>query len=142
MMEPVDWQVVQGRRAAPLPRFGTDEAAEIESFPVMIRLGQIQSQLAALTRTVERMGRALEQMEGDYRAAGPARVARPRDTDNGPVVPYGITARPNPMTHPLTPLNSAVIPENNREDALASVRALFATRRRPWWQRLPDILRG
>ena len=142
MMEPVDWQVVQGRRAGPLPRYGADEAAEIESFPVMIRLGQIQGQLAVLTQRVERMSRVLEQVEREYGEGGTARLSPRHADDDNPVVPYGITARPNPMTHPLTPLNSAVIPENNRDDALAGVRALFAARRRPWWQRLPDILRG
>jgi excisionase family DNA binding protein len=54
-------------------------------------------------------------------------------------LPQGITARPNPMTHPATQFRPACV--TNRDDALAPVRELFKSRRRDWWQRLPLVAR-
>jgi hypothetical protein len=52
-------------------------------------------------------------------------------------IPVGITARPNPMTHPETVISSWRLV--SREEALAPIReALDPARRQPWWQRLAN----
>lgn len=58
------------------------------------------------------------------------------------LIPHGITARPNPMTHPETVISSWRL--LSREEALASVRAALdpAHRRNAWWQRLTNPARG
>ena len=56
--------------------------------------------------------------------------------------PTGITARPNPMTHPLSCVHPAV--DRPRDEVLDPVRELFLRhgRQRPWWRRLPVMQRG
>jgi hypothetical protein len=136
--EPVEWQRPLAAHEPALLHL-VDEDAAVERFPVMVRLGQIQDQLAALTRSVERLERVVERLEQSGTVAAPGRA---RAVESTALVPAGVTARPNPMTHPLTPLNRAVVPDGSRDDVLAGVRQLFATRRRSWWQRLPNLLRG
>jgi excisionase family DNA binding protein len=54
--------------------------------------------------------------------------------------PAGVTARPNPMTHPATVFNSWRL--TSREEALAPLRALLQPESRgPWWQRLAPGMR-
>src|SRR5262249_53328513 len=55
--------------------------------------------------------------------------------DGGPV-PFGITRRPNPMTHPKRGTAGAALPY--RDAALEPWRALLETKRTQgrWWQRL------
>ena len=116
-----------------------DGAQAIDGFPVMVRLGQVQGQIAQLVQSVDQISRALHRLEqlvvaGEFNVRGSAQAACAR-------FPVGITARANPMTHPLTPLSVPIAADTSRDDALAPVRARFQ-RRRPWWQRLPDVLRG
>ena len=112
---------------------------DVESFPVMVRLSEVQGQIAALNRRLDRFGDTLERLEQALADGALARAAF-RGAE-GPF-PQGVTARANPMTHPITPLTARAAPDSGRDEALASVRALFTMRRRPWWQRLPDLLRG
>ena len=51
-------------------------------------------------------------------------------------IPHGITARPNPMTHPEEVISSWRL--LSREEALAPIRAALdpAQRRHAWWQKL------
>jgi hypothetical protein len=133
--DPVEWPRAQDAQQESWPAV-EDEVVDLEGFPVMVRLSQIQSQVAYLTQTLERMNQTIERLErgladGVLGARAPMREA----------VPYGVTARANPMTHPITPLSARSVPDQSREDALASVRALFNPPK-PWWQRLPDLLRG
>jgi hypothetical protein len=114
-----------------------DEPADVEGFPVMVRLGELQGQIGALARRMERFGEVLERLEQAIAGGAFARAARGADEP----FPAGVTARANPMTHPVTPPSARTAPDTGRDEALATVRALF-TRRRPWWQRLPDLLRG
>ncbi len=116
-----------------------DEPVDIESFPVMVRLGEVQGQIAALNRRLDRFADTLDRLE---RALSDPAMARASFHDAEEPFPQGITARANPMTHPMTPLSARAAPDSGRDEALASVRALFMMRRRPWWQRLPDLLRG
>jgi len=116
-----------------------DEPMDVESFPVMLRLNEVQGQIAALNRRLDRFADTLERIEQVLcdRSAPRASVCGAEEP-----VPQGVTARANPMTHPITPLSARVAPDTGRDEALAGVRALFLMRRRPWWQRLPDLLRG
>lgn len=115
-----------------------DESVDVDGFPVMVRLTEIQHQLGALVRRMERFGEALERIEETIARGALARAGRELDE------PFrnGVTARANPMTHPVTPPSVRAPVDTGREEALATVRALFARSRRPWWQRLPDLLRG
>jgi hypothetical protein len=114
------------------------EPVDVEGFPVMVRLGEVQAQIAALSRRLERFGDVLERME---QAIADGALARSGFRAGEEPFPQGVTARANPMTHQVTPLSARAAPDSGRDEALASVRALFM-RRRPWWQRLPDLLRG
>jgi hypothetical protein len=116
-----------------------DEPMDVESFPVMVRLSEVQSQIAALNRRLDRVGDVLERLD---QAIRDGLVARATTRGAEEPFPQGVTARANPMTHPVTPLSARAAPDTGRDEALASVRALFTMRRRPWWQRLPDLLRG
>jgi hypothetical protein len=53
--------------------------------------------------------------------------------------PHGITARPNPMTHPSSVFTPARGPAG--EELLQPVRHLFKRDepRRPWWQKIPVV---
>lgn len=114
-----------------------EDAAEIETFPVMIRLNEIRHEVHALHQQISHFGSALDRME---RIVGDGLIAARVSMQPIGVAPVGITARANPMTHPITPMSSSRSHDNGRDEALASVRALFVTaRRRPWWQRLPLI---
>ena len=115
-----------------------DEPADVEGFPVMVRLGELQGQIGALARRMERFADVLDRL--DQAIAGGA-LARASSRGADEPFPTGVTARANPMTHPVTPPSARTAPDTGRDEALATVRALF-TRRRPWWQRLPDLLRG
>lgn len=63
-----------------------------------------------------------------------------RPVDEPEPFPVGITARPNPMTHPCNgrrdPYSAA------RDELLEPVRVLFKPRRRTWWNRLPMVARS
>jgi excisionase family DNA binding protein len=132
------------------------------------RTAQLQEQVVTLSRTVDQLSGLLAQREPErpYASAAPAtgeerprppahippRARRPADTstgvpaaflhpitdDDGPV-PAGITARPNPMTHPATLFRPSCV--GNRDEALAPERELFKGRRRVWWYRLPLVAR-
>jgi hypothetical protein len=54
-------------------------------------------------------------------------------------LPHGITARPNPMTHPATTFSAVRGPAG--EELLQPVRHLFKRdeQRRPWWQKFPVV---
>jgi hypothetical protein len=135
--EPVEWP--RGHEAQPegWPSGVEDDTADLDGFPVMVRLSQVQSQVAYLTQTVERMNQTIERLERGLADGTLGARAGWRDPP-----PYGITARANPMTHPITPLSTrSSMTDHSREDALATVRALF-NRPKPWWQRLPDLLKG
>lgn len=114
-----------------------EEAGEIETFPVMIRLNEIRHEVLVLHQQMTHFGSMLDRME---RIVGDGFVAARVAMQPVGVAPVGITARANPMTHPITPMSSIRSHDNGRDEALASVRSLFATaRRRPWWHRLPLI---
>ena len=138
--EIVSWSRILEHRHNPGANMVRDDGApEIDGFPVMVRLGQVQGQIAQLVQSVDQISRALHRLEqlvvaGEFNVRGTGQAA-------GAPFPVGITARANPMTHPLTPLSLPIIADTSRDHALAPVRALFQ-RRRPWWQRLPDVLRG
>ena len=138
--EPIDWELVLDQRREPSPEdMESEDGADLDAFPVMVRLSQVQSQIGYLTQTVERLSQTVERVErglvdGTIVRAGWRAAESP--------FPNGITARANPMTHPVTPLSVRPERDHSRDDALASVRALFVHSRRPWWQRLPDLLRG
>lgn len=76
------------------------------------------------------------------------RGSRPVRRDPEPTVievenlpPVGITARPNPMTHPTPKVVMA--PSPSRDELLEPVRSLFTREsRRSWWQRLPVVARS
>lgn len=52
-------------------------------------------------------------------------------------VPVGITARPNPMTHPASAIRRS--PEPDRDQLFAPVQELFSARdRRGWWGKRPS----
>jgi hypothetical protein len=84
-----------------------------------------------------------------YRSEPAARPAAPRMPE--PVsepepeppafssLPHGITARPNPMTHPATTFSAVRGPAG--EELLQPVRHLFKRdeQRRPWWQKFPVV---
>jgi hypothetical protein len=138
--EPIDWDLVLDQQRAPSPEPADNEdGVDLDAFPVMVRLSQVQSQIGYLTQTIERLSQTVERVErglvdGTIFRAGWRAAESP--------FPNGITARANPMTHPVTPLSIRPERDHSRDDALASVRALFTHSRRPWWQRLPDLLRG
>ena len=108
-----------------------DDDGETEEFPVMVRLGEVQYQIAALARRIEHLGETIDRLEQGVRLI---RIGEEP-------LRQGVTARANPMTHPVTPFSAPTTLDTGRDEALASVRELFM-RRRPWWQRLPDLLRG
>jgi len=111
-----------------------DDVDDAESFPVMVRLGEIRGEIGILTEQISRFGESLERLErtvGDGVLA--ARFAARGDTER---FPAGVTARANPMTHPVTPMSARGPMDTGRDEALETVRNLFM-RRRPWWQRLP-----
>jgi hypothetical protein len=139
-LEPIDWEQVLVQRGDPSPEVVEDEdGVDLDGFPVMVRLSQVQSQIAYLTQTVERLSQTVERVERGLVDGTIVRAGwRAADTP----FPSGITARANPMTHQVTPLSARAERDSSRDDALASVRALFAQTRRPWWQRLPELLRG
>jgi hypothetical protein len=116
-----------------------DGAVDIERFPVMIRLSQIQGEIRSLAVRLDDLHTILERLE--RAGTGGLGLMRPVWQGVAEPIPYGITARANPMTHPVTPLSADRTADVGREEALAGVRALFL-RRRSWWQRLPDLLRG
>ena len=114
-----------------------EDNAEIETFPVMIRLNEIRHEVMTLHQQMSQFSTVLNRME---RIVGDGLVAARAAMRDSAVAPVGITARANPMTHPITPMSSSRSHDNGRDEALASVRALFeSARRRPWWQRLPLI---
>jgi hypothetical protein len=114
-----------------------EDSAEIETFPVMIRLNEIRHEVMFLHQQMSQFGAVLNRME---RIVGDGLVMAGASGRAANVVPVGVTARANPMTHPVTPMSSSRSHDNGRDEALASVRALFASaQRRPWWQRLPLI---
>lgn len=133
--------------------------------PPRSRTARLQEQVDRLTHAVDRLSMMVVEQERERaRAAAaqapaqkpapasqpePVRVHRPPAARATPLpvavsvpFPAGITARPNPMTHPLDgpePAHAAI-----RDDLLEPVRALFKTEagRRAWWQRLPLVVRG
>lgn len=135
-----EWERSHDRFSEPHAfEFADDESVDLEGFPVMVRLSQVQSQIGYLTQTVERFSQTLERVERGLAdgTLGPRGGWRSMDA----LAPTGITARANPMTHPLTPISTRT-ELGGRDETLAGVRALFQPRSRPWWQRLPEILRG
>lgn len=132
------WDHAAQGREEPPPTAPFDDAADLESFPVMARLGQVQRQIIALSDRIEQLGDLLERVE--QAIGGRALSSVGWHVDDRPF-PQGVTARANPMTHPVTPPSTPRALDTGRDEALASVRALF-TRRRPWWQRLPDLIKG
>lgn len=131
---------MEERRARPALTTPDDDQADVEGFPVMVRLGQIQGQMSYLNQRMERFAEALERLERSVSEALAGAAPTWRSADEP--FPQGVTARANPMTHPLTPMSAHTPQDNGRDEALNTVRALFLHRRRPWWQRLPDLLRG
>ena len=128
----------QRKSAAAVDR--VTEPVDIERFPVMIRLSQIQGEIRSLADRIEGIYDLLDRMPEP--ADGRVAAAPPIGSNTVDPIPPGITARANPMTHPVTPHSAGGSTESGRDEVLANVRALFMMRRRPWWQRLPDLLRG
>ncbi len=138
--EPIDWEQVLEQRRDPSAEVVEDEdGVDLDAYPVMVRLSQVQSQIAYLTQTVERLSQTVERLE---RGLVDGTIVRAGWRAADAPFPNGVTARANPMTHPVTPLSARTERDSSRDDALASVRALFVHTRRPWWQRLPELLRG
>jgi hypothetical protein len=131
--------------------------------PARSRTMRLQEQVDALTRTVETLTAQLIESESEQQhlrhqlhlhireaaarstlPPAPEGVEIEPDTDGHGMtvipppnpIPHGITARPNPMTHPETVISSWRL--LSREEALAPVRAALdpAQRRHPWWHRL------
>lgn len=117
-----------------------EETLDLERFPVMVRLSEVQRQIGYLTQTVERFYQMLEHVE--HRLAGGTLGVRGGLRGDDAPFAAGVTLRANPMTHPVTPISTPAERPESREDTLAGVRALFLQPRRPWWQRLPQLLRG
>lgn len=139
--DPVDWErILEERRGYREPEPPDDAASELEAFPVMVRLSQVQSQIGYLTQTVERLSRTVERLE---RAVADGLIGFRQGARAGEfVAPLGVTARANPMTHPVTTPTTRAAFDAGRDDALAGVRALFQAPKRPWWERLSELLRG
>ncbi len=122
------------------------------------RAARLQAQVEQLTGTVDRLTALLadadrerahlkdqlgwldEASNGQARARSlPERSAAPESTQvvepETAVEFVPVTARPNPMTHPVEvfpPLG-----RSNRDELLLPVRELFRSRQRAWWKRLP-----
>ena len=134
-----DRSVGEWRGAAPLSR-RDDDQADVEGFPVMVRLAEVQHQIVHLSHRVDRIAEILDRVE--QAIADGLSTTRASWRGGEEPFPHGVTARANPMTHPLTPFSvGSAIGDTGRDEALSTVRALFQ-QRRPWWQRLPDLLRG
>jgi excisionase family DNA binding protein len=115
--------------------------------PPRSRTARLQEQVERLSAAVQSLSALLAEAERRARAAD---VPRPRfavwpHPSSGTTalsrIPAGITARPNPMTHPATEWRP--LPSPSREDLLEPLRDLFRERSRPrgWWRRLP-VARG
>lgn len=123
--------------------------------PARSRTMRLQEQVDRLTELVEELTARLVEARRDQEALmaalrrsvsenGPDREAEAEEKVHPPAMPgaevgpfpAGITARPNPMTHPASVISSWRFA--SREEALAPLRALLQpeTRRGPWWQRL------
>lgn len=137
----VEWERMhEARRDYHEPEPLDDTAADLEAFPVMVRLSQVQSQIGYLTQTVERLSQTVERLE---RALADGLIGlRHGARSSEPFAPTGVTARANPMTHPVTTPTTRAAFDAGRDDALAGVRVLFQTPRRPWWERFSEHLRG
>ena len=134
-----DRSVGERRAFAPSSR-RDDDHVDVEGFPVVVRLAEIQSQMAHLTQRVDRIVDLLDRVERAIADGLSATRGVWRGGDKP--FPHGITGRANPMTHPLTPLSvRSAATDTGRDEVLSTVRALFQ-HRRPWWQRLPGLLRG
>lgn len=102
---------------------------------LLARMNEIAAEMVVLAQAVGQLNETVTRIERDVQLAARGR------TPSGAAIPKGITSRPNPMTKPAMPLNSRIMFDSGREEALLNVRALFQ-HRRPWWQRLPGLQRG
>jgi len=99
------------------------------------RMAQLQEQVERLSHTVRFLAALVTELSQDRIAARQKEDSLPPapQASPGERVPFGITARPNPMTHPLSALEPVHVP--SREEALAPTRSLFTRpTRRTWWQ--------
>jgi excisionase family DNA binding protein len=121
--------------------------------PARSRTMRLQAQVDRLTQAIEVLTDRLIEAEREHAQLREElqQVTSPAPAGAQPPVapevaadpfPAGITARPNPMTHPATVLPPARA--LSRDEALAPLRALFEpeSRRGAWWQRLAPTLRG
>ncbi len=116
------------------------------------RTAQLQEQVDRLTQTVQHLSILLAEAERDrsarrieqrQRIATTPRLPRPTTPEPADEpFPPGITARPNPMTHPATELRSCR--SASRDDLLEPVRELFRRepRHRAGWLKLPLVSRS
>ncbi len=145
-----------------LPHVAPDDP---EDAPPRSQMSRLQEQLDRLTQSVQYLSAMLVEAERE-RARLRAELTRPRPEPepaaqpvatrpeppsvvwSAPVrpvaepdpFPVGITARPNPMTHPGTGRREPHA--TTRDELLEPVRTLFKPRRRNWWNRLPMVARS
>jgi hypothetical protein len=99
---------------------------------------RLQEQVDKLSHTVQYLSALLTELAQEcvtLRENARREPAAPRRQAERPAIPHGITARPNPMTHPAAALGFSAVP--SREQALAPIEALLQdrARRAGWWPR-------
>jgi uncharacterized coiled-coil protein SlyX len=99
------------------------------------RIAQLQEQVDKLAHTVRFLAALVTELSQERIAAREQAppVSRSTPLQTPEVIPYGITARPNPMTAPLSALEPVKVP--TREEALAEISSLFQPPRKGWWPR-------